>query len=99
MRGRKPQIIVKFSSYKTKSKGFSYKTMLKGQSDRTFVTEDPTTLNHQVVKSLLELRKSRKINSFLTSNGIILAKETKDTSPIHLNLMDNILFKVGLSDD
>ena len=90
VRGRKPQIIVKFSSYKTKSKVFSNKTMLKGHGDRTFVTEDLTTQNHQVVKSLLELRKSRKINSFWTSNGKILAKKAPDTSPIQLNFMDNI---------
>ena len=99
VRGRKPQIIVKFSSYKTKSKVFSNKTMLKGHGDKTFVTEDLTTQNHQVVKSLLELRKSRKINSFWTSNGKILAKKAQDTSPIQLNFMDNIPSKLGLSDD
>ena len=54
--GRRQQIIVKFSN-KIKSKVFASKTKLKGQSDRTFINEDLTTLNHGVVKSLLELRK------------------------------------------
>ena len=73
--------------------------MLKGHSDRNFLTEDLTILNHQVVKSLLELGKSRKINSFLTSSGKILAKKAHDTSPIQLNFMYNILSELGLSDD
>ena len=38
-KGRKQQIIVKFSNYKIKSKVFASKTKLKGHSDRTFITE------------------------------------------------------------
>ena len=98
IRGRTPQVIVKFSSYKTKTKMFANKTKLKGHSDRTFVTEDLTNLNHGVVKSLLELRKSRKINSFWTSNGKILVKKTQETSPVVINFMDDIPFKLNLSD-
>ena len=55
--GRTPQVIVKFSSFKTQTKTFANKTKLKGHSARTFVTEDLTTLNYRVVKSLLELKK------------------------------------------
>ena len=55
--GRKQQIIVKFSNYKITSKMLANKTKLKGHSDSTFINEDLTTLNHGVVKSLLELRK------------------------------------------
>ena len=99
VRGRKQQIIVKFSNYKIKSKVFASKTKLKGHSDRTFITEDLTTLNHGVVKSLLELRKSAKINSFWTSNGKILVKKSQEASPISLNIMDDISVKLGLSSD
>ena len=53
--GRKQQVIVKFSNYKITSKMLANKTKLKGHSDSTFINEDLTTLNHGVVKSLLEL--------------------------------------------
>ena len=73
---RKPQIIVKFTSYKTRAKVYANKTKLKGHPDKTFLTEDLTSKNHSVIKSLLELRKAKRINSFWTSNGKILAKVT-----------------------
>ena len=93
---RKPQIIVKFSSYKIRSKVFANKTKLKGHPDRVFLTEDLTSKNHSVIKSLLELRKSKKINSFWTTNGKILAKVTPESTVVTLNIADDIAQKLGV---
>lgn len=56
-RNSKRQIIVKFSSYKVKARVFSNKSKLKNNPDKTFMTEDLTVLNHEIVKSLLPLKK------------------------------------------
>ena len=96
---RKPQIIVKFASYQIKSKVFASKTKLKGHPDRVFLTEDLTSKNHSVIKSLLELRKARKISSFWTSNGKILAKVTPEGSIVSLNITDDIAQKLGVEND
>ena len=92
---RKPQIIVKFASYLIKSKVFASKTKLKGHPDRVFLTEDLTSKNYSVIKSLLELRKARKISSCWTSNGKILAKLTTEGS----NITDDIAQKLGVEND
>ena len=96
---RKPQIIVKLASYQIKSKVFASKTKLKGHPDRVFLTEDLTSKNHSVIKSLLELRKARKISSFWTSNGKILAKVTPEGSIVSLNITDDIAQKLGVEND
>ena len=61
---RKPQIIVKFTSYKTRARVCANKTKLKGHPDKTFLTEDLTSKNHSVIKSLLELRKAKRLNVY-----------------------------------
>ena len=78
---------------------FASKTKLKGNPDRVFLTEDLTSNNHSVIKSLLELRKARKISSFWTSNGKILAKVTPESSIVSLNITDDIAQKLGVEND
>ena len=75
---------------------FANKTKLKGHPDRVFLTEDLTSKNHSVIKSLLELRKSKKINSFWTTNGKILAKVTPESTVVTLNIADDIAQKLGV---
>ena len=95
---RKPQIIVKFTSYKTRAKVFANKTKLKGHPNKTFLTEDLTSKNHTVIKSLLELRKAKRINSFWTSNGKILAKVSPEAALVTLDFTDDISQKLGIRD-
>ena len=45
---------------------------------------------------LLELRKSKKINSFWTTNGKILAKVTPESTVVTLNIADDIAQKLGV---
>lgn len=78
---KKPQIIVKFFSYKAKDCVYRNKSNLKNHPDKTFVTEDLTKANHQAVKVLLKLKKMNKINSFWTTDGKILVKSTSDGQP------------------
>ena len=60
---------------------------------------DLTSKNHSVIKSLLELRKARKISSFWTSKWKILAKVTPESSIVSLNSTDDIAQKLGVEND
>lgn len=95
-RERQREIIVKFTSYRTKALIFANKTKLKGNPDKTFITEDLTAHNHSVIKSLLELKKAKQIDSFWTVNGNVLAKTTHESSPIRLRFTDDIPKKLGI---
>ena len=72
---------------------------MKGHPDKTFLTEDLTSKNHSVIKSLLKLRKAKRINSFWTSNGKILAKVAPEAALVTLDFTDDISQKLGIRDN
>ena len=78
---RKPQIIVKFFSYKVKALVYGRKSKLKNHPDKTFVTEDLTRANHKTVQTLLKLKRNNKIDSFWTTDGKVLVKPTALSKP------------------
>lgn len=80
-RGETPQILIKFKSYHTKNKVFKAKKQLKGNHDKTFITEDLTQFNHNIIKSLLKLHGTKEIVNFWTNNGVIYVKQT-ETEPV-----------------
>ena len=82
---RKPQIIVKFFSYKVKAFVYGSKSNLKNHPDKTFVTEDLTRANHKTVQTLLKLKKNGKIDSFWTTDGKVLVKSTAESKPFTLS--------------
>ena len=82
---RKPQIIVKFFSYKVKALVYGSKSNLKNYPHKTFVTEDLTRANHKTVQTLLKLKKNGKIDSFWTTDGKVLVKSTAESKPFTLS--------------
>ena len=90
------QILVKFTRYHTKRMVFSKKSKLKGNVGKIFMSEDLTQLNYGIVKSLLALKKDGDIYGFWTSNGNVLAKKTEHSSPVRLNILDDIETKLEL---
>lgn len=82
---RKPQIIVKFFSYKVKSLVYGSKSNLKNHPNKTFVTEDLTRANHKIVHTLLKLKKNGKIDSFWTTDGKVLVKTTAESKPFTIS--------------
>lgn len=90
------QILVKFARYKTKHQVYSAKKNLKNNKARIFMSEDLTKENHSLVKELLQLRKSSKIDSFWTTNGKVFYKMAESSRPILLSTKDELL-AAGLS--
>ena len=84
-RSEKKQILVKFCHYKTKHMVYSSKKKLKGNTDKVFITEDLIKQTHeQLIKPLLELKKSDKIDSFWTHNGKVFYKKNALSSSVSL---------------
>ena len=54
------QVLVKFSRYHDKRRVFLSKKLLKNHLNKTFMTEDVTAMNHEVIKSLLPLNSLRR---------------------------------------
>ena len=87
---------MKFSRYHDKRRVFSCKKILKNHPKKTFITEDLTSLNHSVIKSLLPLKKDGSIDSFWTRDGRIIVKNSKTENPVRIGPADNIKFSLGL---
>ena len=85
---RKPQVIVKFFSYKVKARVYGNKSNLKNHPDKTFITEDLTKANHSTVKTLLKLKKNNKIDSFWTIDGKVLVKTSPTSKPLIISSAD-----------
>ena len=96
--GRSQQIIVKFSHYQDKKRVFSGKSRLKGNPAKIFLTEDLTSVNHSVVKSLLPMKKNDSIDSFWTSNGQIYVKKDPTSRPVKVSSIDDLNSKLSLTD-
>ena len=82
---RKPQVIVKFLSYKVKARVYGNK---KNHPDKTFITEDLTKANHSTVKTLLKFKKNDKIDSFWTIDGKVLVKTSPTSKPLTISSAD-----------
>ena len=96
--GRSRQIIVKFCHYQDKKRVFAGKSKLKGHPAKIFLTEDLTSVNHSVVKSLLPLKKNDSIDSFWTSNGQIYVKKDSTSAPVKVSSTDDLNSRLSLTD-
>ena len=90
------QILVKFKSYHSKSKVFAAKSKLKGNPDNIFISEDLTGYNHTIVKSLLQFRKNKQIDSLWTLNGRIFAKKSRDDDPTRVRSLEDVFDKLNV---
>ena len=81
---------IKFSRYHNKWRVFSVKKKIKKHPNKTFITEDMTSMNHSVFQTLLPLKRGGKIDSFWTRDGRIIVKKTKSADPIRIGPSDNI---------
>jgi len=45
------------------------------------MSKDLTKANHAIVKALIPLRKTKKVNSFWTQNGTVFAKKGSEDDP------------------
>lgn len=88
--GNRP-ITIKFKSYQSKAEVYKAKTQLKGNPDKSLLTEDLTKKNHIIVQKLLEMRKSRKNNSFWTTDGRINVKVLENSRPVRVRSVDEVL--------
>ena len=68
----KPQVIVRFLSYRTRNSVYTNKKPLKGDQDGAFITENLKKL----VKRLSQLKFHRQIYTYCTSDGRIYVKKT-----------------------
>jgi len=59
------------------------------------MTEDLSKANHAAVKTLLPLRKAKEIDSFWTTNGVILVKKHATSVPIKLTCDDDVNAKLA----
>ena len=84
------QILIKFTSYQIKQLVYSNKKSLKNNLNGTFISEDLTRFNHNLVKSLSGLKKDKKINSYWTMNGRIFVKKDADDDPCKILTHDDI---------
>ena len=94
--GRSKQIIIKFAHYHDKRRVFASKSNLKNNPSTTFMTEDPISKNHSMVKQLLNMKKGDKIDSFWTSDGRIYVKKEPTSDPIRVSMNDSISVKLEL---
>lgn len=78
----KRQVIVKFTSYKTRREVYAAKTKLKNNPENVFISEDLTRQRHVIVKKLLELRKAKMIRNMWTIDGRIFYKINDESRPV-----------------
>ena len=72
------------------------KKNLKKHPNKTFITEDLTSLNHSVIQTLLPLKSDGKTDSFWTRDGRIIIKKSKSADPIRIGPSNNINFSLGI---
>jgi hypothetical protein len=65
----KSQVIVRFLSYRVREKVYNSKKELKRHPDKIFITENLTQYRTNLVKALAELKYSRKIHAYWTTDG------------------------------
>jgi hypothetical protein len=65
----KSQVIVRFLSYRVREKVYNSKKELKRHPDKIFIAENLTKYRTNLVKALAELKYSRKIHAYWTTDG------------------------------
>ena len=90
------QVLVKFCRYHDRRRVFISKKNLKGNPNKSFISEDLTSVNHEQVKNLLPLKKSTMIHSFWTSDGRIFVKKEEGSAPVKIAAYDDVKAKLDL---
>jgi hypothetical protein len=79
--------IVRFLSYRIRNRVYTNKKALKGHPDGIFITEYRTEL----VKKLSQLKYSKQIYTYWTSDGRIYVKQTETSRKQTINNFDDIM--------
>jgi hypothetical protein len=79
--------IVRFLSYRIRNTVYTNKKALKGHPDGIFITEYRTEL----VKKLSQLKYSKQIYTYWTSDGKIYVKQTETSRKQTINNFDDIM--------
>ncbi|CAG2247257.1 unnamed protein product [Mytilus edulis] len=96
----KSQVIVRFLSYRTRSKVYTNKKALKGDADGIFITENLTQYRTGLTQKLSDLKYNHKIFAYWTSDGRIFAKTTeKGTKKLIKNYDDITALETTTDDD
>lgn len=81
----KKHILIKFTKYHSKKRVFMNKKNLKNNPDKIFMSEDLTTLNHNLIKILMDEKlKKNSIFGFWTRDGSIFVKGRQEDDPIRV---------------
>ena len=87
----KSQVIVRFVSYRTRTKVHSNKKGLKNQPEKFFITENLTKYRTELVKQLAELKYNGLLYTYWTSDGRIFIKQNTTSRKLLINNRDDIL--------
>ena len=87
----KSQVIVRFLSYRVREKVYNSKKELKRHPDKIFITENLTQYRTNLVKALAELKYSRKIHAYWTTDGRIYLKTNENSRKIQIRNHDDIM--------
>ena len=90
------QVIVKFTSYKSKAKAYDARFNLSN----VYMTEDFTATNQTVVNQLIQLKKAKRIKKFWSNDGKIFAKVTDEQPKFQIKTIGDIadMFKNALQE-
>ena len=83
----KSQVIVRFLSHRVREKVYSSKKELKRHPDKIFITENLTQYRTHLVKALAELKYSRKIHAYWTTDGRIYLKQMRTVEKCKSEIM------------
>ena len=87
----KSQVIVRFISYRTRTKVHSNKKGLKNHQEKIFITENLTKYRTELVKQLAELKFNGLLYTYCTSDGRIFIKQNTTSCKLLINNRDDIL--------
>jgi hypothetical protein len=87
----KSQVIVRFLSYRVREKVYNSKKELKRHPDKIFITENLTQYRTNLVKALAELKYSRKIHAYWTTDGRIYLKTNENSRKMQIRNHDDIM--------
>ena len=86
----KCQAIVKFVQYWKRAEFIRNRRRLKGNDEKTFITEDLTKRNMEVLNALFDLRSNHIINSAWSSDGRLFYKVSADSDPVLVRSINDI---------
>ncbi|CAC5368101.1 unnamed protein product [Mytilus coruscus] len=86
----KSQVIVRFLSYRTRSRVYTNKKALKGDADGIFITENFTQYRTGLTQKLADLKYNHKIFAYWTSDGRIFDKTTEKSTKKLIKNYDDI---------